>query len=439
MSRKHGVLMLAGLMPILAVAGSALAASEKVLYAFHGEDGWGPTSVILGAEGGLYGTTATGGTNSCDGNPYGLCGVVFQLARGADGKWRETVLHDFGGSDGKYPNGALVADKAGNLYGTTVNGGPSCSQLGCGVVFELVRGKAGKWTFKVLHNFALTDGANPYAGMIFDSRGDLYGTASSGGNVSACSDEGGCGVVFKLAPDGKGHWTETVVYAFNGGDGGGPMGPVTFDSSGNLYGTTSYGGANRGGTVFELTPEKNGQWSEYALHSFSFGTGDGYQPVYGVVFDGAGNIYGTTQFGGTVGEQGWGTAFELTPGKNGKWTEATLHHFDESKLGGGLVSSGLIVDKAGKLYGTTAEGGKYTCPVNAPGTCGVAFGLAREADGRWTEAVLHSFGNGKDGAIPGGGLAPEAPGDLFGVTNSGGYVGSPCGQDGCGVVFEITP
>ena len=102
--------------------------------------------------------------------------------------------------------------------------------------------------------------------MIFDSQGNLYGTASSGGNVSACSDEGGCGLVFKLTPDGKGHWTETVVYAFNGNDGGGPMGPVTFDSSGNLYGTTSYGGANRGGTVFKLTP--NGQWSEQALHSF---------------------------------------------------------------------------------------------------------------------------------------------------------------------------
>ena len=130
--------ILSGLL-VLAVCTVTWAASEKVLYAFHGKDGWGPTSVILGADGGLYGTTATGGANSCDGNSYGLCGVVFQLARGADGKWREEVLHDFAGSDGMYPNGALVADKAGNLYGTTVNGGSSCSQLGCGVVFELAR------------------------------------------------------------------------------------------------------------------------------------------------------------------------------------------------------------------------------------------------------------------------------------------------------------
>jgi uncharacterized repeat protein (TIGR03803 family) len=422
--------ILSGLL-VLAVCTVACAASEKVLYAFHGKDGWGPSSVILGAGGGLYGTTMTGGANSCDGNPYGLCGVVFRLARGDDGKWREDVLHDFAGSDGMYPKGALVADKTGNLYGTTVNGGPSCSQLGCGVVFELVREKAGKWIFKVLHNFALTDGANPYAGVIFDSQGDLYGTASSGGNLSACSDEGGCGVVFKLTPDGKGHWTETVVYAFNGSDGGGPMSPVTFDSSGNLYGTTSYGGANRGGTVFELTPEKDGQWSERALHSFSFGTGDGYQPVYGVVFDGTGNFYGTTQFGGTVGGQGWGTAFELTSGKNGKWTETILRSFDRDKLGGGFVSSGLILDGKGNLYGSTGEGGRYSS--------GVVFRLTLGANGKWGEAVLHSFGQGNDGADPIGGLIFDLAGHLLGVASIGGGTGGSCGQDGCGVVFEITP
>jgi len=415
---------------ILTICVAARAASEKVLYAFHGQDGWGPSSVILGPDRALYGTTGLGGTNSCLGRG---CGVVFRLTRGANGKWHETVLHDFAGKDGEFPSGALVADKSGNLYGTTVDGAPSCSQLGCGVVFELAREKPGKWTFKVLHNFVLTDGANPYAGMIFDSTGNLYGTASSGGNLSACSAEGGCGVVFKLTPDGKGHWTETVVYAFNGSDGGGPMGSVTFDSSGNLYGTTSYGGANGGGTVFELTPGKNGQWSEQVLHSFSFDTRDGYEPVYGVILDSAGNFYGTTQFGGTVGGQGWGTAFRLAPEGGGKWKETILRTFDRDKgPGGGFISSGLILDGKGNLYGTADAGGRYN-------NCGTAFRLTPRDRGKWDETVLHSFGRGNGGCGPGGGLVFDSSAHLLGVTGIGGYTGYPCGTDGCGVVFEVTP
>jgi len=333
--------ILIGFALMLALCTTARAASEKVLYAFHGEDGNVPSSVIVGPDGVLYGTTVEGGANSCLGQG---CGVVFQLTRDANGRWRETVLHDFAGKDGEFPSSTLVVDKHGNLYGTTPDGGPTCSQLGCGVVFELVRGKGHKWTFKVLHNFAVTDGANPYAGMIFDSQGDLYGTASSGGNVSACSAEGGCGVVFKLAPDGKGNWTETVVYAFNGTDGGGPMGPVTFDSSGNLYGTTSYGGAKESGTVFRLTPGKNSQWSEQVLHSFSFDTRDGSDPVDGLAFDGMGKLYGTTVDGGTKGEQGWGTAFELAAEAGGTWKEWVCLTFGGGKKDLGKFEGELLVE-----------------------------------------------------------------------------------------------
>jgi uncharacterized repeat protein (TIGR03803 family) len=187
---------------ILTLNSMGWAASERVLYSFHGKDGDGPVNVIVGAGGALYGTTVAGGraTKSC---LYKGCGVIFRLALGTDGKWHETVLHRFAGTDGWFPEGPLVADKAGNLYGTTVNGGTTCSQLGCGVVFEVVRGNAGRWTFKVLHDFAVTDGANPYAGLIFDSKGNLYGTTSGGGNANACT--GGCGVVYKLAPDGQGN------------------------------------------------------------------------------------------------------------------------------------------------------------------------------------------------------------------------------------------
>ena len=329
---------------IAALSAMAEASSEKVLYAFHGQDGRAPSSVVLGPDGTLYGTAWWGGTNSCLGQG---CGVVFRLARGEDGKWHETVLHDFAGSDGWFPNGSLVADKAGNLYGTTVYGGPNgCSGLGCGVAFELERGTGGKWTYTILHYFFQQqgDGLQPYAGMIFDMLGNLYGTTSGGGNLSACADEGGCGVVFELSPYGKGTWTETIVYAFDGKDGVGPMAPVIFDSSGDLCGTTQYGGANKSGTVFRLASGENGQWSEEVLHSFNnFGTRDGYEPIYGVTFDTLGDLFGATPFGGTVGEQGWGTAFKLAPAGGGKWKETILRTFDRARVGGGYVSSGLLL------------------------------------------------------------------------------------------------
>ena len=432
--------LLIGLAMAAVLCTTTWAASEKVLYRFHGKDGWTPNSVVLGRDGELYGTTGTGGnaTKSCD---YNGCGVIFRLTRDAGGKWRETVLHRFAGTDGWFPEGMLVADKSGNLYGTTVNGGSTCSQLGCGVVFEVARGKGGKWAFKVLHQFAVTDGANPYAGMIFDSQGNLYGTASSGGNVSACPNEGGCGVVFKLAPDGKGNWTESVLYAFNGDDGGGPSCQLIFDSSGNLYGTTYYGGANGGGTVFELTPGKNGQWSEQVLHSFSYDTGDGDAPISGLAFDRSGNLYGTTINGGTKGQQGWGVAFKLAP-ENGKWKETILHTFDQYKFDGGDPTSRLIFEAAGNLYGTADSGGRYACPGSDGLGCGVVFKLTSRTNDKWSETVVHSFGKGNDGSYPGGDLVLDSLGDMFGTTAAGGDFGGVCGNDGgigCGAVFEITP
>jgi uncharacterized repeat protein (TIGR03803 family) len=433
--------MLAGLVLMLAVASGAWAASEKVLYAFHGTDGGFGGNVIVGPDGKLYGTTVGGGgEKACPDSSFDGCGVVFQLTPGAGGTWRETVLHRFNGSDGSSPAGNLVLDKAGNLYGTTEYGGSKgCSNLGCGVVFELVRGRGDKWAYKVLYNFSSGVGLWPFDGLIFDPQGNLYGTTSHGGNFNAC--DGGCGVVFELSPGAGGKWTESVLYSFDGSDGEEPGTPLVFDGAVNLYGTTQFGGTNGTGTVFELT-RKAGAWTEQVLYSFGDYDGrDGDQPAYGVIFDGAGNLYGTTVNGGTKGEQGWGTAFRLTPDKGGQWTEVVLHRFDEYKVGGGGVDSGLILDAAGNLYGTTASGGKYTCPGNGNVACGVVFRLIPHADGKWTEAVLHSFGKPGDGAGPGG-LVADPAGRLFGVTGEGGYFGGRCGEGGaagCGVVFEVTP
>ena len=411
------------------------AASEKVLHAFHGTDGCGPNSVIVGADGALYGTTIAAGSN-CYANGTG---AVFQLTRGSDGKWSETVLHLFSGSDGWAPVGPLVADKAGNLYGTTVYGGPNgCSGLGCGVAFELERGNDGEWTFSILHLFfqQIGDGLQPYVGMIFDSKGNLYGTTSHGGNMSAC--DGGCGVVYELSPAGKGQWTETVLYSFDATDGLEPGGPLVFDSSGNLYGTTEWGGGVYGsGTVFKLS-QRHGLWSEEILHSFDGDTRDGGEPGYGVTFDGAGNLYGATPFGGTEGMQGWGTAFKLTPSGGGKWKETVLHRFNRAKFDGGYVSSGLVLDKSGNLYGTTNWGGKYACPGSGGLGCGVVFKLTPQPDGKWIESVLHSFGHHNDGMFPLGGIVFDSSGNLFGVTDQGGHFGGICGY-GCGTVFEIIP
>ena len=424
---------LLGLMLLLALVSHAWAASEKVLYRFHGKDGWGGGSVILGTDGSLYGT-AGGGTNSC--TAFG-CGVVFRLKRDAKGRWQDTVLHDFDGDDGWFPNGTLIADKAGNLYGTTVWGGSKgCTGLGCGVAFELVRGKGDSWTYKTLYNFSSGGGLWPYAGLIFDSQGQLYGTTSGGGNFTACT--GGCGVVFKLTPDGKGNWTESVLYSFSDRDGNGAKAPVIFDAAGTLYGTTEYGGTGAG-NVFKLTLGKQGQWTATALHSFT-GNKDGYEPTYGLALDTAGNLYGTTPFGGTQGEQGWGTAFSLMPAKGGKWKETILHRFDENKVRGGYVSSGPVFDNHGNLYGTAALGGEYLCPSGGSVGCGVVFKLSPHAGGGWAETVLHSFGKGNDGALPVGQLFRDDANHLFGVTDQGGYAQGNCGTfSGCGIVYEITP
>jgi uncharacterized repeat protein (TIGR03803 family) len=313
--------------------------TETILHSFSGgsNDGSLPYGgLIFDSVGNLYGTTAGGGANGD--------GTVFAL-KPSTGGWTETILHSFSGGDGSGPQAGLVFDSAGNLYGTTVGGGANLN----GTVFELAPSN-GEWTETVLHSFGGTDGSSPYAGLVFDSKGDLFGTTYGGG-------ADGFGTVFELTLS-DGGWTETVLHSFtNGGshpcsfspgDGCYPRASVIFDTLGNLYGTTFYGGANGAGTVFELTPS-NGGWTETILHSFT--VADGFTANASLIFDSVGNLYSTTYYGGTDGE---GTVFELTP-SNGGWTEMIVHDFAVSD--GSVPHGSLIFDSAGNLYGTTADGG----------------------------------------------------------------------------------
>jgi uncharacterized repeat protein (TIGR03803 family) len=324
---------------ILMLAPAAGAASKyKVLYKFGTGEGGPLAGVTFDQAGNLYGTTYGGS-------------AVFKLTRSRNGNWREKLLHFFNGNDGSNPAAGLIFDQAGNLYGTTEAGGGSrrC-RGGCGVVFKLTRNPNGSWKEKVLHQFGkggTQDGANPnYAGLIFDQAGNLYGTTTKGGATNH-------GVVFKLTPNPDGSWTETVLYSFKAhNDGSHPYAGVIFDQAGNLYGTTAIGGAYSRGTVFELTPNPDGSWAESVLYTFT-GNQDGGTTDAGLIFDQAGNLYGTTAFGGASGA---GTVFELTPNPDGSWTETVLYSF-KSNNDGSYPHAGVIFDQAGNLYGTTINGG----------------------------------------------------------------------------------
>jgi uncharacterized repeat protein (TIGR03803 family) len=432
------------------------ASKEQVLYSFcpvHGcSDGKVPSAgLITDTSGNFYGTTSDGGVfaGECKliGEKFSGCGTVFELESHADGKWTEKVLHRFNFSDGASPLASLIFDAAGNLYGTTANGGSgTCiGGTGCGTVFQLTPGNDGKWTEKVLHRFSNNgeDGQSPSGSLIFDASGNLYGTTYNGG-TGGCTEFGpGCGTVFQLTPGANGKWTEEVVHSFTGGDGIWPWGLI-LDASGNLYGAAYLGGSGSeggAGTAFELMRRANGRWTVKVLYSFCVAErcADGAGPVAGLTFDAAGNLYGATVQGGGISGSpcgyGCGTVFQLAPHANGKWKETVLHRFRGEK-DGWAPQTGPIFSAAGKLYGTTGIGGSATCG-GAYG-CGIVFQLTLGSDGKWTEKVLHSFtGKDGDGDGPSGGLAFDPAGNLYGTTLTGGS-SSNCFSIGCGAVFKIT-
>jgi uncharacterized repeat protein (TIGR03803 family) len=403
--------------------------TEKLLRTFaSGKGGGSPFGkLIFDSAGNLYGTTLAGGgfNTEC---PNGWCGAAFELTPTSGGRWKETVLHDFTfGKDGTEPLAGLIFDSAGNLYGTTYSGGRGNCSGRCGVVFELTPTSGGKWQETVLYAFSGgAYGASPTGGLIFDAAGNLYGTTGSGGNR-------GFGVIFELMPISKGKWKEKVLYAFTGGkDGGQPGASLIFDAAGNLYGTASNGGGGSCeggcGVVFNLVLG-DGKWREKVLHEFT-GLNDGGYPNSALIFDPAGNLYGTTNMGGNRGDcQGFGcgVVFRLTPMSNGRWKATVLHTFSGGN-DGAAPGTDLTFDAAGNLYGTAYDGGIGNCAYG----CGLAFKLTLTPNGKWKETVLHSFTGGNDGGNPASGLILDAKGNLYGSAYDG-------GADGWGVVFELTP
>jgi uncharacterized repeat protein (TIGR03803 family) len=300
-------------------------------------------------------------------------------------------------------------------------------------------------TLNVLYSLQGTsDGYYPFAGVAFDSAGNLYGTTTYGGTYN-CSGNLGCGAVYEISPpaSGSGSWTETVLHTFAGGrDGGNPYGSLVTDAAGNVYGTARYGGNISSasckpwgcGVVFELSATGGGAWTETTLHAFSGGL-DGNQPAGGLIRDSAGNLYGTAFAGGAVNAPncaggGCGVVFELSPGSSG-WTETVLHAFQGLRDGALPFGSSLTFDNAGNLYGTTTAAGDY-----ASCSCGSVFELSPVAGGPWKETTLRIF-DGMDGNEPFGSLAFDSSGNLYGTT----YMGGPpldC-DGGCGLTFELSP
>lgn len=336
-----------------------------------------------------------------------------------------------GASDGSNPQANLIADRAGNLYGTTEYNGAGGYY---GTVFKLTppSSPGGTWTETTLYSFGNHgDGARPTAGLVFDHSGRLYGTASD-------SNAGGYGEVFQLSPPaaGEGPWTETVLYSFQGGkDGSYPFGNVIFDPAGSLYGTTE-------SSVFELSPpaQSGAAWNFKVLHNFACCTADGWNSVAGLVRDQQGNLYGTTEWGGSYtgldcASLGCGTVFEVSPPAvaGGPWTETVLHSFNDQPDGLNPLTN-LTLDLAGNLYGSTYGGGVLGG--------GMAFELSPPAmpGSQWTESVLHNFSySAGDGAVPSA-LIFSPAGSLYGVTRFG---GNSCVFNatnyGCGIVFELVP
>lgn len=327
-----------------------------MLYSFSGyTDGGDPAAdLVADASGKLYGTTVVGGEYSC--------GTVFSLAPSKTPPWKEAALYSFDCySTGKNPYGGVAFDASGNLDGTTVSGGSaSCGYGygGCGLVFQL--GATGAET--VLHDFASgDDGFGPGNGVAIDKAGNLYGTTPDGGAYSS-------GVVYSIS-HGRHGPRETVIHAFTGGtDGGvGSLGRLLVDSSGNLYGVAEEGGAGGKGTVFELSRRK-GQWRFTTLYAFT-GTPDAGSPYGGLIADSSGNLFGTTYYGGSADA---GAVFELTRSGKGHYGERVLYSFKGGSDGSNPTST-LVFGASGELYGTTSNGGG-SCGTSGYG-CGVVFAL----------------------------------------------------------------
>jgi len=427
--KLHGhfgkVILTATLAAVVVLGGSVQAwgRAYKVIHNFQGtSDGWGPMGVPAAAKSGdLYGVTLGGGK-------YDL-GTVFKLAapRNRGGAWTKTVLYNFTHQDPGYPT-SLIIGKDGTLYGA--GNGPNTR----GFIFRMTPPAPGKrsWHYEVLYQLATaSEGSNIY-NLTLDAAGNLYDSAELGGDMN-CS----CGTVFELKRPAQkgGQWLFSVLYTFMGGaDGYEPFAGVTFYQNGDLYGTTVGGGTFGAGTVYRLTPlaTKGQPWTEAVLYSFDPGANLGSGPASRVTFDESGNLYGTAGFGGDLNCQagsGCGVVFELSP-QGGALIYTNLYSFQGGN--DGILPEGcLVLDSKGSLYSTTRTGGGGT------GYSGIAFRLSPPAEkgNAWTETVLHRF-LVPEGAGDNAGLVWGKWNELYGVTYLG---GTGCPTQGCGTVFELQP
>jgi uncharacterized repeat protein (TIGR03803 family) len=414
---RHAALLLTFFLILTHVA-RAQAQTIEILHNFgvNGGDGDVPYSgLVEDGAGNFYGTTAAGGAHGF--------GTVYRLSPDGSGGFTETILYSFkgGSTDGNFPHASLFRDSAGDLYGTTVTGGivaPGCnvgglsSPEGCGIVFKLTPIPTGQWTETVLHRFSGSDGGNAFSGLIRDAAGNFYGATVSGGSK-------GLGTVYKLSPTPTG-WKETVLHSFMGNpDGALPFvdcATLAMDDRGNIFGSTYVGGADNAGTVFKLSPQTTGAWTEKILYAFKGGS-DGKQAFSGVILDKNGNVYGTTSQGGAGGANG-GTVFKLSAANN--YAKTTLHNFtlkDPAKT----FPNALIMDGKGNLYGTTG----YALYKLAPGITA------------WTETVFWKWDslevqNGLNLFAP---VLMDSHGNFYGTTTWGGQAGSTTG----GVAFKVAP
>jgi uncharacterized repeat protein (TIGR03803 family) len=382
---------------LIATASPADAITLDTLLSFNGVNGNSPIAgLTLDATGNLYGTTQGGGASNR--------GTVFRLSDNGAGGYAHTTLFSFSGANGAYPIARLTLDAAGNLYGTTHEGGASNR----GTVFRLSGDGSGGYSHTTLFSFSTVNGAYPAAGLTYDAQGNLYGTTQFGG-------DSGQGTVFRLSDNGAGGYAHTTLFSFNGSNGGNPLANVSIDAAGNLYGTTG-NSAGGYGTVFRLSDNGVGGYTHSTL--LSFNAANGLAPASSLTLDGMGNLYGTTQYG--VGAQGRGTVYRLSDDGAGGYAHTTLLSFNPAD--GGYLTAGVILDASGNLYGATLQGGASNL--------GSVFRLSDNGAGGYTSTTLYSFA-GNDGRNPMGDLLVDSVGNLYGTTAAGGI-------DHSGTVFRLS-
>lgn len=416
---------------VLLEAMSTASVTYQVLHNFSGSDGANPSArLFMDPQGNLFGVTQQGGNyaeTQCQ--EFG-CGVAFQMKPAVGGGWDYNVIHTFckvaACADGAEPVGGLIADSSGNLYGAAAEGGNNaapCQGYSCGLIYKLTPTAYGEWKFTILYRFSgSSDGWFPIGGLVFDSTGSLYGVALYGGDTGCVLPyvSYGCGVVYKLVPNPRGtRWVQKILYTFTGPDGAAPVAGLIFDTAGNLYGTTESGGQRNYnlctliycGLLFQLSPTPSGPWQETIVHEFT-GHGDGGLPTSNLIFDTAGNLYGTSA------EGGFGDVYEFIPQIGGGWKEKVIGS------PGGNVYAPVLMDGAGNLWSTTANGL----------VSGFIFEFVHNPDDSWSEVVQYTFCSldlCADGGQSYAGLISDSHGNMYGVT----FIGGTNINDG--VVFEL--